>query len=80
MGMRMTWVATALAIVNVLCRSMGALFLWVMALGTLLGTKWFRTRALVLALALIPPLYAVSRVSGIASGETMIDVAPSLLA
>ncbi len=79
LGLPIGWAALVLAVASLLTKSLGANLLLVAGVGALLVSRRFRTAALVLALAAIPPAYAAARISGWSAREVL-RVAEDLVA
>ncbi len=74
------WVlVSVLLITAVLCKSIGALLLLMMGLGTLYFVRYYRSGLLVLPLVLISPMYIGLRLSGLSTGQTAVDVVEVLI-
>jgi len=71
---RIGWPVLVLFVTAILCKSMGAVVLLFIGLAVLYATRWFRTPAFVLALALLPMLYATARSVGGWSGDVLLTV------
>jgi len=74
LGMKIAWVAVLLTVVAVMCKSVGAIALLVIALAALMASRAFRIRAPLIALVLAAPLYMGLRTSGIWSGESLVEM------
>ena len=68
-----TLVYPALLGTTILCRSSGALLLFLLGVGTLWVSTRFRTRLIVICIILIPPLYYSARITRIWSGANLVD-------
>jgi tetratricopeptide (TPR) repeat protein len=64
----------SLWIVNILCRSTGALILFMGGIVTLWGSVRFKTKTLLLGIMLLTPAYYTVRINGLWSGEGLLDV------
>lgn len=67
-------VLPSLLVTNVLCKSSGALILCMGGVVTLWGSVRFKTRTLLLGVMLLTPLYYTVRITGLWSGEMLLDV------
>jgi hypothetical protein len=67
-----------LLLTTVLCKSYGALALLAMGLVGLFTSRLLRTRALLAALLLVPPLYVATRSTDLFTGQTLVNVAASI--
>jgi hypothetical protein len=74
LGIPMMYVAGVLGVTLVLCKSTGALFLTVIGILVLEAATRFRSYLLIIALAVVPPLYCAARTNGW-SGELLIQQA-----
>lgn len=63
-SLRFHWVVALLLVTTVLTRSTGAIMLLVTGIGVLEATRLSRAGWLIVALAIIPPLYCTSRILG----------------
>jgi len=63
---------------TVLCKSYGALALLCIGLASLFAGRVLRTRAILAALLLVPPLYCVTRSTGIFDGRSLVETAASI--
>lgn len=78
-GMPMGGLVAALMVTAVLCKSINALFLMGLGIGVLYGVRWFRTRAFVVALVAVAPMYLVLRISGVMDGRALVSLATDLV-
>lgn len=69
------WFVIPLVVTTVLCKSTGALVLLLAGLLLLWWVYRFRTRAPMVVLALVAPLYILVRITGIWSGDEFVDAA-----
>lgn len=69
-----TVVLPSLLVTNLLCKSSGALILFMGGVITLWGSVRFKTRTLLLGVMLLTPLYYTVRIGGLWSGETLLDI------
>src|SRR4051812_17255661 len=74
LNLPMQFVVPALLATFVLCKSSGALVLFILACGALFAAKWLRVRVLLLAMAAIPLVYIGDRVAGTGLMRRMIDM------
>lgn len=74
-GIAIHWFLVPLVVTTVLCKSTGALLLLAAGIGLLLWVHRFRTRAPLLLLVALAPLYILVRVTGIWSGAEMVEAA-----
>ncbi len=74
-GVSTPMVALALLVTFVLCKSTGAVVLYVMGVGALLAARVTGFRWCAVALALIAPSYAAVRLSGSTGGDSIVAVA-----
>jgi len=74
-GFHTGWLVALLAVVNVFCRSTGALVIFFLALPLLFATRWWRVGLPILALAIVPLAYVVLRTVGGWSGSEIVDAA-----
>ena len=68
-------VAVALLGTTVLCKSLGAVGLLVGGLGALWASTVTRSRVLIGLLVLVPPVYCASRMTGVFTGSTAVELA-----
>jgi hypothetical protein len=74
-GVPTPMVALTLLVTFVLCKSMGAVLLYVMGIGALLAARVTGLRWCAVALALIAPCYMVVRLSGSTGGDSIVAAA-----
>ncbi len=74
-GMPMSLLVPVLAGTTVLCKSSGAMLLLMMGVGTLWMMKWTKMKVWLAALLLIAPMYIATRMSGIWTGEQLVEMA-----
>ena len=68
-------IVLVLIVVTVLCKSTGAIALLVLGLGVLYLNSIVRSNALLIAIAIITPIYMTVRIQGIWSGKQLVDLA-----
>lgn len=78
LGVPMGWIALGLVATTILVKSVGAILLLGTGLAVLFLSSRLRTGALVLALAVVPPIYAGARLSGW-SARDAVDLAGRLI-
>jgi hypothetical protein len=71
-GLPMGWLVTGLVGTLVLCKTLGALVLFVAGAVVIMGTGLLRSRILIIALLVAPPVYMIGRGSGVWSGESLV--------
>jgi len=71
-GMSMRWLTVALTVTAVMCRSTGALALYLMAAAVLLATRKLKTGICIVCLICIPVGYLATRSTGIWSGDNLV--------
>ena len=77
-GLKFLFLTLALAITTVLCRSTGALCLLLLGSGVVALTRFTKKPWLVWALVCIPPLYTITRTTGLWSGYEAVQIASSV--
>ena len=75
LGVPMGWIALFLIVTAVFCKAMGGIVLMSAGITALMVTRWPATKAAVLCLILVAPVYIVLRTSGDWSGERLVDIA-----
>jgi hypothetical protein len=77
-GVALSWVWPVLGITTLLCKSVGAIVLVAAGIASLEAARRFRASVLLLALALLPPVFCAARLSGW-SAETVVAISRGLL-
>ncbi|MEO1618568.1 MAG: O-antigen ligase domain-containing protein [Planctomycetota bacterium] len=72
-------VVLSLGTTLILCKSLGAWFLAMLAVAALMCLRQFRIALPVTILAFIVPLYASTRIAGVVSGESIVHVVETLV-
>lgn len=70
-GIGMPWIVITLIITTILCRSTGALALFLMGIVVLFVTKKLKRKIMILCLLLIPAFYLPSRATGYWDGDNL---------
>lgn len=77
-GIALPWFLVPLGVTTLLCKSAGALVLLAAGLFVLLIVRRFHVRWPIILLGLVAPLYILTRVSGLWSGEGIVEAAKSV--
>ncbi|MBK9118916.1 MAG: O-antigen ligase domain-containing protein [Phycisphaerales bacterium] len=77
-GLPAGWVALALVVTAVLCKSTGATVLLLLGLGTLYAAQRWRTKLVVVAVVLLPVAYMYTRSVGGWDGQILLDMAEKI--
>jgi len=73
MGMRIKWLVPILLFQTVLCRSTGAVGLFILGSGVLFLTRKFKRPLFIICLVAIPLFYVSTRATGYWSGQNVVD-------
>lgn len=74
-GVPIEWILVVLLLMTLLCRSLGALALFVLGIIILFCMRQFRASWILAILMAMPVAYTVSRASGVWSGQELVQVA-----
>lgn len=69
----------AMLATTLMCRSINALFLMALGIGVLYFGRWFRTRAFVVMLVAVAPLYLTLRIGGMMDGRGLVTAAKDMV-